>query len=72
MQDDYDYPLSVEAQIAERLGGMVSPYDGTGFESLKESDPVPGGHRPVGYRDDCRTTKTAAAAYPGGRERHAG
>ena len=34
----YDYPQSVEAQIAERLGGMVSPYDGTRFRSLKESD----------------------------------
>ena len=28
----------MEAQIAERLGGIVSPYDGTRFESLKESD----------------------------------
>ena len=37
-RDDYDYPQSVEAQIAARLGGMVSPYDGTRFESLKESD----------------------------------
>ena len=37
-RDDYDYPQSVEIQIAERLGGMVSPYDGTRFESLKESD----------------------------------
>ena len=37
-RDDYDYPPSVEAQIAERLGGMWSPYDGTQFESLRESD----------------------------------
>ena len=37
-RDDYDYPQSVEAQIAARLGGLVSPYDGTRFESLKESD----------------------------------
>ena len=35
---DYDYPQSVEVQIAERLGGMVSPYDGTRFESLKDFD----------------------------------
>ena len=37
-RDDYDYPPTVEAQIAERLGGMVSPYDGTRFDSLRESD----------------------------------
>ena len=37
-REDYDYPQSVEPQIAARLGGMVSPYDGTRFESLKESD----------------------------------
>ena len=37
-RDDYDYSPSVEAQIAERLGGMVSPYDGTRFDSLRESD----------------------------------
>ena len=37
-RDDYDYPQSGEAQIAARLGGMVSPYDGTRFESLAESD----------------------------------
>ena len=37
-RDDYDYPASVEAQIVERLGGMWSPYDGTRFESLRESD----------------------------------
>lgn len=37
-RDDYDYPQSVERQIAERLGGMWSPYDGTRFESLKDSD----------------------------------
>ena len=36
-RDDYDYPASVEARIAERLGGMFSPYDGTKFESLRES-----------------------------------
>ena len=37
-RDDYPYPQSIEAQIAERLGGMWSPYDGTRFESLRESD----------------------------------
>ena len=37
-RDDYDYPQSVERQIAERLGGMWSPYDGTRFESLSDSD----------------------------------
>ena len=37
-RDDYPYPQSVEARIAERLGGMWSPYDGTTFESLRESD----------------------------------
>ena len=37
-RDDYDYPQSVEAQIAARLGGAWSPYDGTRFESLTDSD----------------------------------
>ena len=37
-RDDYPYPQSIEAEIADRLGGMVSPYDGTRFESLRESD----------------------------------
>ena len=37
-RDDYDYPQSVEAQIAERLGGMWSPYDETRFDSLRDSD----------------------------------
>ena len=37
-RDDYPYPQSVEARIADRLGGMFSPYDGTRFESLRESD----------------------------------
>ena len=37
-RDDYDYPQSVEAQIAQRLGGAWSPYDGTRFESLADSD----------------------------------
>ena len=36
--DDYRYPQSVERLIAERLGGMWSPYDLTVFESLKDSD----------------------------------
>lgn len=36
-RDDYDYPASVEARIADRLGGMWSPYDGTRFTSLRES-----------------------------------
>ena len=34
-RDDYPYSQSV---IAERLGGMWSPYDGTRFSSLRESD----------------------------------
>ena len=34
-RDDYPYPQSIEAQIADRLGGMWSPYDGTRFESLR-------------------------------------
>ena len=37
-RDDYPYPQSIEAQIAARLGGMWSPYDGTRFDSLRESD----------------------------------
>ena len=37
-RDDYPYPQSIEAEIAARLGGMVSPYDGTRFDSLRESD----------------------------------
>ena len=37
-RDDYPYPQSIEAQIAERFGGMVSPYDGTRFASLSDSD----------------------------------
>ena len=36
--NDYPYPQSIEAEIADRLGGMVSPYDGTRFDSLRESD----------------------------------
>ena len=35
-----------------------------GSETPRIPVPVPGGRRIVGYRDDCRTTKTAAAAYP--------
>ena len=37
-RDDYPYPQSVEARIADRLGGMFSPYDGTRFSNLRESD----------------------------------
>ena len=37
-RDDYPYPQSIEARIADRLGGMFSPYDGTRFSSLRESD----------------------------------
>ena len=37
-RDDYSYPQSVEAEIADQLGGMWSPYDGTRFSSLAESD----------------------------------
>lgn len=37
-RDDYPYQQSIEARIAERLGGMFSPYDGTVFDSLRESD----------------------------------
>ena len=36
--NDYPYPQSIEARIADRLGGMWSPYDGTRFDSLRESD----------------------------------
>ena len=36
--DHYDYPQELEPQIVERLGDARSPYDGTRFESLKESD----------------------------------
>ena len=36
-RDDYPYPQSVEVQIAERLGGMWSPYDGSVFGNLGES-----------------------------------
>ena len=36
--NDYPYPQSIEARIADRLGGMFSPYDLTQFESLRESD----------------------------------
>ena len=36
--NDYPYPQSIEAEIADRLGVMVSPYDGTRFDSLRESD----------------------------------
>ena len=34
---DYAYPQSVEPRIAEALGGMWSPYDGTEFDSLRGS-----------------------------------
>ena len=36
-RDDYDYPQSVEELIAAR-DGLVSPYDGTRFTNLAESD----------------------------------
>ena len=36
-RDDYAHPASVEARIADRLCGMFSPYDGTQFESLRDS-----------------------------------
>ena len=36
-RDDYPYPQSIEPLIAKRFG-MTSPYDGTVFGSLKESD----------------------------------
>ena len=36
-RDDYPYSQSVEPRIAEALGGMWSPYDGTEFDSLRES-----------------------------------
>ena len=35
---EYPYSQRVEARIAERLGGMFSPYDGHQFASLLESD----------------------------------
>ncbi len=34
----YSYPQSVEEQIVQRQGGAYSPYDGTVFESLGDSD----------------------------------
>ena len=34
----YRYPQSVEPKIAARLGELVSPYDGTRFNNLSESD----------------------------------
>ena len=37
-EGDYPYPQSIEAEIVARLGGMVSPYDGTRFASLSDSD----------------------------------
>ncbi len=37
-RDAYPYPSNIEAQIADQLGGMWSPYDGTRFSSLRESD----------------------------------
>ena len=37
-RDDYSYSQGNEPVIARRLGGMWSPYDGTEFESLRESD----------------------------------
>ncbi|MCY4372445.1 MAG: hypothetical protein OXC31_01655 [Spirochaetaceae bacterium] len=37
-RDDYRYSQSIEARIAERFGGMFSPYDNTRFGSLRESD----------------------------------
>ena len=36
-RDDYPYPQSVEPAIAELLGGAWSPYDGTTFDSLRDS-----------------------------------
>ena len=37
-RDDYSYSQNVEPMIARMLGGMWSPYDGTEFDSLRESD----------------------------------
>ena len=37
-RDDYSYSQDTEPLIAQMLGGMWSPYDGTEFESLRESD----------------------------------
>ena len=37
-RDDYPYRQTIEARIADGLGGMFSPYDGATFESLRESD----------------------------------
>ena len=35
---DYPYPQSVEEQIVQAQGGAFSPYDGTVFDSLRDSD----------------------------------
>lgn len=37
-RSDYSYPQSVEELIVQAQGGAYSPYDGTVFESLKDSD----------------------------------
>ena len=37
-RSEYRYPQSIEPRIVERQGGAFSPYDGTVFESLSESD----------------------------------
>ena len=37
-RDDYSYSQDTEPLIARMLGGIWSPYDGTEFESLRESD----------------------------------
>ena len=37
-RDDYSYSQDTEPLIGRMLGGMWSPYDGTEFESLRESD----------------------------------
>ena len=37
-ESHYRYPQSVEPKIAERIGERASPYDGTRFENLLESD----------------------------------
>ncbi len=37
-RDDYSYSQSLEPKIVESQGGMFSPYDGTCFDNLRESD----------------------------------
>ena len=37
-RSDYYYPPSIEPKIVERIGGIISPYTGERFNSIKETD----------------------------------